>query len=134
MDFNIVAASLKALTSAANRAVAAKWRFRRTTAFSTIANGRAKSRPFNVWRYTMSDSRLSPIAYVLIGIAIGGLAGACAAGADQPNMQAALGSLQQARSYLVQATPNKGGHRERAINLVNQAINETEAGMAYSGY
>jgi hypothetical protein len=103
-------------------------------AFSTIANGRAKSRPFNVWRDTMSDSRLSPIAYVLIGIAIGGLAGACAAGADQPNMQAALGSLQQARSYLVQSTPNKGGHRERAINLVSQAINETEAGMAYAGY
>jgi hypothetical protein len=48
-------------------------------------------------------------------------------------MQAALGSLQQARSYLVQSTPNKGGHRERAINLVNQAINETEAGMAYAG-
>jgi len=64
----------------------------------------------------MSESRLSPTAYVLIGIAIGGLAGACAAGADQPNMQAALGSLQQARSYLVQSTPNKGGHRERAID------------------
>jgi len=80
-----------------------------------------------------SDSRLTPVAYVLIGIAIGGLAGACAVGADQPNMQAALGSLQQARSYLVQSTPNKGGHRERAINLVNQAINETEAGMAYAG-
>ena len=65
----------------------------------------------------MSESRLSPTAYVLIGIAIGGLAGACAAGADQPNMQAALGSLQQARSYLVQSTPNKGGHRERAIQF-----------------
>jgi hypothetical protein len=72
----------------------------------------------------MSESRVSPTVYVLIGIAIGGLAGACAAGADQPNMQAALASLQQARSYLVQSTPNKGGHRERAINLVSQAINE----------
>jgi hypothetical protein len=82
----------------------------------------------------MSQPRLSPVGYVLIGIVIGGLAGACAAGADQPNMQAALGSLQQARSYLIQATPNKGGHRERAINFVNAAINETEAGMAYAGY
>ena len=81
----------------------------------------------------MSESRLSPTAYVLIGIAIGGLAGACAAGADQPNMQAALGSLQQARSYLVQSTPNKGGHRERAIQFVDQAINQTEAGIAYAG-
>ena len=81
----------------------------------------------------MSDSRLSPIAYVLIGIAIGGLAGACAAGADQPNMQAALGSLQQARSYLVQATPNKGGHRERALGFLDSAIGETKAGIAYAG-
>ena len=50
----------------------------------------------------------TPSAYLLIGIAIGAFGG-------------------------VQATPNKGSHRERAINLVNQAINETEAGMAYSG-
>src|ERR1700729_2241871 len=104
-------------------------------AFSTIVNGRAKSPPVSRLELkSMSESRFSPTVYVLIGIAIGGLAGACAAGADQPNMQAALASLQQARSYLVQATPNKGGHRERAINLVNQAINETEAGMAYSGF
>ena len=82
----------------------------------------------------MSQSRLSPTAYVLIGIAIGGLAGACAAGADQPNMQAALGSLQQARSYLIQSTPNKGGHRERAINVVYHAIPETIAGIAYAGH
>ena len=81
----------------------------------------------------MSESRLIPTAYVLIGIAIGGLAGACAAGADQPNMQAALGSLQQARSYLVQATPNKGGHRERALGFLDSAIGETKAGIAYAG-
>ena len=81
----------------------------------------------------MSESRLTPTAYVLIGIAIGGLAGACAAGADQPNMQAALGSLQQARSYLVQSTPNKGGHRERAIQFVDSAIGETRAGISYAG-
>ena len=29
--------------------------------------------------------------------------------------------------------PNKGGHRERAINFVNAAISETEAGIAYAG-
>ena len=75
----------------------------------------------------------SPAALLLTGVAVGAIAGACVAMAAQPNMQAALGSLQQARSYLVQSTPNKGGHRERAINLVNQAINETEAGMAYAG-
>ena len=75
----------------------------------------------------------SPVALLLVGGTAGAIVGACVAMAAQPNMQAALGSLQQARSYLVQSTPNKGGHRERAINLVSQAINETEAGIAYAG-
>ena len=48
-------------------------------------------------------------------------------------MQSALGSLQQARSYLVQVTPNKGGHRERAIGFVDSAIGETKAGISYAG-
>ena len=48
-------------------------------------------------------------------------------------MQAALGSLQAARSELIQARPNKGGHRDRAINFVNAAISETEAGINYAG-
>ena len=48
-------------------------------------------------------------------------------------MQAALGSLQAAKGELIQARPNKGGHRERAINFVNAAISETEAGINYAG-
>ena len=31
------------------------------------------------------------------------------------------------------AEPNKGGHRERAIAAVDQAIAEARAGMAYAG-
>jgi hypothetical protein len=77
--------------------------------------------------------RLAPTLYLLTGAVIGGLAVACTAGANQPNMQAALGSLQAARSELIQARPNKGGHRERAINFVNAAISETEAGINYAG-
>lgn len=77
--------------------------------------------------------RLAPAVYVLTGMAIGALAVACTAGANQPNMQAALGSLQAARAELIQAVPNKGGHRERAINFVNAAISETEAGINYAG-
>lgn len=50
---------------------------------------------------------------------------------NQPHMRAALESLRNARSRLQQATPDKGGHRNRAINLVEQAINETQAGIAY---
>ena len=42
-------------------------------------------------------------------------------------------TLQAARAELIQARPNKGGHRDRAISLVDQAINETRAGINYAG-
>jgi hypothetical protein len=51
--------------------------------------------------------------------------------ADQPNMQAALAALQQARDSLQNATADKGGHRARAIKTVNQAIAEVKAGIEY---
>ncbi len=66
-------------------------------------------------------------------LALGLVAGATIATAAQPNMQAALGSLQAARAELVKALPNKGGHRERAIALVDQAITEPRAGISYAG-
>ncbi|MBV8186125.1 MAG: hypothetical protein JOY64_37260 [Alphaproteobacteria bacterium] len=66
-------------------------------------------------------------------MAIGGGIG-CSVSADQPNMVAALNSLRAARQSLIAATPNKGGHRDRAINFVDAAIQETEAGIAYAGY
>lgn len=51
---------------------------------------------------------------------------------NQPHMEAAMRSLQQARNQLAVAATNKGGHRERAMRLVDQAMNETRAGMAYA--
>ena len=75
----------------------------------------------------------TPFVYLLIGIAIGAVAGVSAAGANQPNMQAALNSLQAARAYLVQAAPDKGGFRARAITRTEEAINETERGIRYAG-
>lgn len=75
----------------------------------------------------------SPAGLLLTGVIAGAIAGACVATAAQPNMQAALGSLQAARAELVRSTPNKGGHRERAIGFVDSAIAETRAGISYSG-
>jgi mannose/cellobiose epimerase-like protein (N-acyl-D-glucosamine 2-epimerase family) len=49
---------------------------------------------------------------------------------DQPHMQNALMHLREARTALQKAEHNKGGHRQRAIERVNQAIAEVEAGMA----
>ena len=45
-------------------------------------------------------------------------------------MQAALGELRAARASLQKAVPDKPGHRNRAIQLVNQAIAEVQAGIA----
>jgi ribose/xylose/arabinose/galactoside ABC-type transport system permease subunit len=70
-----------------------------------------------------------PVVCLLIGT----VAGAAIAYAAQPNMVNALGSLQAARAELVRATANKGGHRDRAIKLVDQAIGETQAGISYAG-
>jgi|RhiMetdeSRZDD1v2_1073273.scaffolds.fasta_scaffold556441_2 hypothetical protein len=50
---------------------------------------------------------------------------------DQPHMQSALDSLRNAKRELDQATSDKGGHRVRALRLVNQAIGEVERGVRY---
>ena len=52
-------------------------------------------------------------------------------GRQEPHMSAALGHLQEARTELERATPNKGGHREKAMQLVDQAIQQVRAGEAY---
>ncbi len=49
---------------------------------------------------------------------------------DQPHMQAALDALKSAHMNLDKANPDKGGHRGRAIELINRAIIEVNAGMA----
>ena len=72
------------------------------------------------------------ISVVLItAIAAMGLA---SARADQPHMKAALEHLRAARAELRVAEHDKGGHRANALNLVNQAINEVQAGIAVGGY
>jgi hypothetical protein len=64
-------------------------------------------------------------AVLVIGFVAGQLSAA------QPHMQAALTHLKQARTSLNRATADKGGHRNRALELVNQAIDQVEAGIAY---
>jgi hypothetical protein len=54
------------------------------------------------------------------------------AAAGQPNMEAAREHLQSARALLDRAEPNKGGHRERAIELVDRAIAQVSEGIDFS--
>jgi hypothetical protein len=48
---------------------------------------------------------------------------------DQPHMQAALDHLRQAKSNLENASSDKGGFRKKAIDEVNNAIDETKKGI-----
>jgi len=47
-------------------------------------------------------------------------------------MEHALSSLYEALAALREATPNKGGHRETAMQLIQQAIQETQAGIEWA--
>ena len=53
------------------------------------------------------------------------------ASADQPHMQAALEHLRAAKGELERADADKGGHRAKAINLVNDAISQVEKGIGF---
>jgi hypothetical protein len=50
--------------------------------------------------------------------------------ADQPHMVNALDDLRAARHQLEVARADKGGHREAAIGIIDNAIAEVKAGMA----
>ncbi len=52
--------------------------------------------------------------------------------ADQGHMNSAANHLQMAIDQLNQATPNKGGHRERALGLARQALDQVEEGITWA--
>lgn len=58
--------------------------------------------------------------------------GATIAMASQPHMVSARADLNSALAQLNQAVPDKGGHRNNAISLVNQAIQQVNAGINYA--
>jgi hypothetical protein len=65
----------------------------------------------------------------LIAAGAAGLAAAMLAEGQQPHMQAALRALNNAAAQLQQAEDDKAGHREKAIQLVSQAINQVQQGI-----
>lgn len=70
------------------------------------------------------------VLLVIITLTGGYLVG-CATG-GQPHMQAALDELRAARSELQAAEGDKGGHRVKAIGLVDEAIAEVQAGIEFA--
>ena len=86
--------------------------------------------------------RLSSIRALAVSVVLGAaaacggspppVAGPVAADNGQPVMQEALGALQKAQADLQAAEANKGGHRERGLALIQQAIDQVNAGMQYA--
>ena len=68
-------------------------------------------------------------AIVILAVA-GGAFAAGLAYAAQPHMEAVLNALLTAQSELKVAEHNKGGHRVKALELVNSAIAQVQAGIA----
>ena len=64
---------------------------------------------------------------VAVALAVGLFAGYAVA--NQPHMVNARNFLNQAKAELQLASHNKGGHRDNAINLINQAITEVNLGI-----
>ena len=80
----------------------------------------------------MNISRKSIVVALGVTLASGVFVGQALA--YQEHMHAALDALRTARSELEQAEANKGGHREAAIRLVDQAIDETRAGIEHADH
>ncbi|HXY54151.1 MAG TPA: hypothetical protein VEM40_05695 [Nitrospirota bacterium] len=68
------------------------------------------------------------VVLLVTGLVIGGAIGGWAA-MQQPHMMAALEALKKAQMELEVAEHNKGGHREKALKLVHQAIEQTKKGI-----
>jgi hypothetical protein len=78
----------------------------------------------------MTRRNVFSILFLVLALGVGFVAGR--AQAAQPHMAAALEHLQDAKSELNRATADKGGHRVKALELVNEAIDEVKAGIAYA--
>jgi hypothetical protein len=77
-----------------------------------------------------STRRLVAAFLVLLTASVGGFLTARAV-ADQPHMQAALEHLHAAGHQLEVAEADKGGHRAKAIRLVNEAITQVDKGIQF---
>lgn len=75
--------------------------------------------------------RLRSAAILCVGALGLGFAAGTAAAERQPHMRAALRALTTAKTQLQQAEPDKGGHREKALQRVTDAISEVQAGIRY---
>jgi hypothetical protein len=80
----------------------------------------------------MTISRRFTLQQILPVIGLGALAAWPSKAENQPHMHSALGHLRAARKSLEEADTDKGGHRTKAIQLVDQAIRQVEEGIEFA--
>lgn len=75
-----------------------------------------------MFKITKRDAVIAAATFIVAGGVVG------TAVANQPRMDRAIALLQEARSQLQAAAHNKGGHRAKAVNLIDSAIKEVRLG------
>jgi hypothetical protein len=83
----------------------------------------------NIWKWT--TLALAGVLAVVVGW--GQLVRPAAAGEKQLHMRSALVNLKAAKGQLEKASADKGGHRVKAIELTQQAIDEVDKGIEAGG-
>jgi hypothetical protein len=78
-------------------------------------------------------SWFSILAFVF-AMSLGAVVGGVAVAQSQNHMRNARADLQAAWNQLNVATHDKAGHRANAMNLVSQAINQVNLGIAAGSY
>jgi hypothetical protein len=81
----------------------------------------------NFWKWT--SLALAGLLVLVLG---SGLVRPAAAG-EQPHMRSALVNLKAAKGQLEKSSVDKGGHRVKAIELTQQAIDEVQKGVEAGG-
>jgi hypothetical protein len=88
-------------------------------------------RPFHSRRNVMNVRSFGKSAAIAMVAAMPLVFAGSGAAESQPNMGEAIAYLEKGLAALKAAAPDKGGHRANAIQLVERAISETRAGIAY---
>jgi hypothetical protein len=78
-------------------------------------------------------SWFTALAFVF-AVCLGAVVGGVAVAQNQNHMRNARADLQAAWSQLNVATHDKAGHRANAMNLIDQAINQVNLGIAAGSY
>jgi hypothetical protein len=76
---------------------------------------------------------MNKLRFSLVLLTLVTVAGVMPVRANQPEMEAALASLRNAKGHLERAMHNKGGERVEAIEHINRAIRSVERGIANGG-